>query len=393
MKPLQYGALGLSLLLPAAAFGDFQYQETTQVTGGSLMGMMKFASHFSKQAKQIGEPIVSSVYVQGNRMARVDPQTIEIIDLDKETITNVDLQKHTYTQMTFEQMRQQFEQAVQQAKEQQAKEKAAPPPSQPQNPDNVQVSFKVNVRNTGTTKQVNGVSADESILTMQMIGTDTTNGQQGAFAMTNDMWMAPEIPGYDELRDFDKKFAVKLGQTFSGSNLTASLTAMQPAAAQGMTDMVKEMSKLKGIPVEQIMRMGATTNGEPLPAASEAPLPPSSSGPDLPPAKDVAADSASSAIASKLGGFGIGGFGGFGHKKQAAPPPRTTAPTARNRLQPRPYLWNRRRKCRDFLRQPSIQGSLPFRLDSPRFNRNNFNPSRVFVVGSLPGRGATTLRL
>ncbi len=320
MNRLQFGALGLSLLLPAVALGDFQYQETTQVTGGSLMGMMKFASHFSKQAKDIGAPVVSSVYVQGNRMARFDPQTIQIIDLDTETITNVDMQKHTYTQMTFEQMRQQFDQAVQQAKEQQAKQQAAAPSPQ-QKPDNVQLSFKVNVRNTGSTKQVSGVDANEAILTMQMIGTDTTNGQQGAFAITNDMWMAPEIPGYDELRDFQKRFAEKLGQTFSGSNLTASLTAMQPAAAQGMSDMVKEMSKLKGIPVEQIMRMGATTNGEPLPAASEAPLPPSPSGPEMPSAKDVAQQSASNAIASKLGGFGIGGFGGFGHKKQAQPPP------------------------------------------------------------------------
>jgi hypothetical protein len=327
VKPLQYGALGLSLLLPTAAFGDFQYQETTQITGGSLMGMMKFASHFSKQAKQIGEPIVSSVYVQGNRMARFDPQTIEIIDLDAETITNIDMQKHTYTQMTFEQMRQQFEQAVQQAKEQQAKQQpATPAPASQEKPDNVQVSFKVNVRNTGTSKQVSGVDANEAILTMEMIGTDTTNGQQGAFAITNDMWMAPEIPGYDELREFDKKFAVKMGQAFSGSNLTASLTAMQPAAAQGMSDMVKEMSKLKGIPVEQIMRMGATANGEPLPAASEAPLPPSPSGPDMPSAKDVAQQSTSNAISSKLGSFGIGGFGGFGHKKQApAPPPADDA--------------------------------------------------------------------
>jgi hypothetical protein len=320
MNRLQFGALGLSLLLPTAALGDFQYQETTQVTGGSLMGMMKFASHFSKAAKDLGAPIVSSVYVQGNRMARIDPQTIQIIDLDAETITNVDLQKHTYTQMTFEQMRQQFDQAVQQAKEQQAQQKAAPPPPQQEQPQNVQVSFKVNVRNTGVNKQVNGVGADESILTMEMIGTDTTNGQQGAFAITNDMWMAPEIPGYDELRDFQKRFAIKLGQTFSGSNLSATLTAMQPAAAQGMSDMVKEMSKLKGIPVEQITRMGATANGEPLPAASEAPLPPSPSGPEMPSAQDVAQQSASSAIASKLGGFGIGGFGGFGHKKQAPPP-------------------------------------------------------------------------
>jgi hypothetical protein len=315
--------------LPAAALGDFQYQETTQITGGSMMGMMKFASHFSKQAKDLGAPIVSSVYVQGNRMARFDPQTIEIIDLDAETITNIDLQKHTYTQMTFAQMRQQFDQAVQQAKEQQAKQQpATPAPTPQQNPDNVQVSFKVNVRNTGTTKQVSGVDANEAILTMQMIGTDTTNGQQGAFAITNDMWMAPEIPGYDELREFDQKFAVKLGQTFSGSNVTASLTAMQPAAAQGMSDMVKEMSKLKGIPVQQITRMGATANGEPLPAASEAPLPPSSSGPEMPSANDVAQQSASNAIASKLGGFGIGGFGGFGHKKQAqAPPPADDSST------------------------------------------------------------------
>ena len=320
MNRLQFGALGLSLLLPTAALGDFQYQETTQITGGSLMGMMKFASHFSRQAKDLGAPVVSSVYVQGNRMARIDPQTIQIIDLDKETITNVDLQKHTYTQMTFEQMRQQFDQAVQQAKQQQAKQQPATPTPQ-QTPNNVQVSFKVNVRNTGAAKQVSGVGANESILTMEMIGTDTTNGQQGAFAITNDMWMAPEIPGYDELREFQKKFAAKLGETFSGSNLTASLTAMQPAAAQGMSDMVKEMSKLKGIPVEQIMRMGATANGEPLPAASEAPLPPSPSGPEMPSAKDVAQQSASSAIASKLGSFGIGGFGGFGHKKQAPPPP------------------------------------------------------------------------
>lgn len=320
MKPLQYGALGLSLLLPTAALGDFQYQETTQITGGALIGMMKFAAHFSKEAKDLGAPVVSTVYVQGNRMARFDPQTIQIVDLDAETITNVDLQKHTYTQMTFEQMRQQFEPAVQRAKAEQAKQQATAPQSQ-QTPDNLQVSFKVNVRNTGTTKQVSGVDANEAILTMEMIGTNTTNGQQGAFAITNDMWMAPEITGYDELREFQKKFAAKLGEAFSGSGLSATLTAMQPAAAQGMSDMVKEMSKVNGIPVEQIMRMGATANGEPLPAASEAPLPPSPSGPEMPSAKDVAEQSASSAIASKLSGFGIGGLGGFRHKKQAPPPP------------------------------------------------------------------------
>lgn len=322
MKLYRYGVLGLILLFPLVSRADFQYQETTQITGGSMLDLMKMAGRFSHQAKDLGEPIVSTIYVQGNRMAHVNAQTIEIIDLDKETITNVDLEKHTYTQMTFEQMRQQFEQAMQQAKERQAQQPAAAPAAPQQTPDNVQLQFKVNVRNTGATKQVSGLNASESILTMQMVGTDTTNGQQDAFDITNDMWLAPEIPGYGELRDFYKRMGDKMGDMFSG--MSASMAAMQPAAAQGMSEMVKEVSKLKGIPVQQITRMGATANGEPLPAASEAPLPPASSGPPPPSAGDVAKQSASDAIASKLGGFG---FGGFGHKKQQQPPPDDTAGT------------------------------------------------------------------
>lgn len=314
MKLYRFGILGLILLFPMAALADFQYQETTQITGGSILGLMKMASHFSRQARQAGDPIVSTVYVQGNRMARVNAQTIEIVDLDKETITNIDMNKRTYTQMTFEQMRQMFEQMAQQMKDRQAQQ--TPASSQPQPPSNVDLQFKVNVRNTGANKQLSGLNASESILTLQLEGTDTTNGQKGAFAMTNDMWMTPDVPGYEELREFNRKFAAKMGGMVGG--MSSAMASMQPGMAQGMSRMMTEVSKLKGIPVEQVMRMGATANGEPLPAASEAPLPPSSSGPQMPSAGEVAKQSASSAIASKLGGFG---FGGFGHKKQQAPPP------------------------------------------------------------------------
>jgi hypothetical protein len=321
MKLYQSGILGLSLLLPCAALADFQYQETTQITGGSALSLMKMAGHFSRQARDAGLPIVSTVYVQGNRMARVDAETIEIIDLDKETITHVDLQKHTYTEMTFEQLRQQMEKAVQQAQTKQAEQKPAQTSQQP--PSDVDLKFTVNVRNTSTTKQISGVTANESILTMQMEGTDKTNGQKGAFAMTNDMWLAPEIPGYQELREFNEKAAIKMGSIFSGSGMSSLLPAMQPGMSQGMADMAKEVSKLKGIPIQQIMRMGVTANGAPLPAASEAPLPPESSDPQMPSAGDVAQNSAASALTSRLGA--LGGFGGFGHKKKQVPPPDDAA--------------------------------------------------------------------
>jgi hypothetical protein len=69
----------------APAHADFTYQETTQITGGSVMSMMKLAGTFSKQARQAGEPIVSTVMIQGNRMMSVNKDRTEIIDLDAGT--------------------------------------------------------------------------------------------------------------------------------------------------------------------------------------------------------------------------------------------------------------------------------------------------------------------
>jgi hypothetical protein len=109
-----------------------------------------------------------------------------------------------------------------------------------------------------------------------------------------------------------------MGTVFS-SAINPAMLAQYQGASKGMADMAEEMSKLKGTPVLQVMRMGMTTDGQPLPAASEAPLPPPPAGPVMPTAGEVAQQSASSAIASKLGGFG--GLGGFGHKKKADPPP------------------------------------------------------------------------
>jgi hypothetical protein len=306
---------------PELAQADFTYTETTQMTGGSALAMMKMAGTFSRQARQSGEPIVSTIALKGNRMARINPYTAEIVDLDAETITTIDMMKHQYTVMTFEQLRQQVEAGMQKAKEQQEKSAQAPP----QQPPNTEIKFQVHVRDTGATKDVAGLNAGESILTMAMDAKDQTSGQTGSLAITNDMWLVPEIPGYEEVREFYRRYAVKMGSVFSGT-ISPAMVAQYRGAGQGMSEMVKEMSKLKGTPVLQVMRMGMTTDGKPLPAASESPLPPPPATPAMPSAGDVAQQSASSAIASKLGGLGaLGGFGGFGHKKQAAPPPADTA--------------------------------------------------------------------
>lgn len=315
-------AAGLCLLTPSYVFADFQYDETTKITGGAVVNMMKLAGTFSKEARQANAPQTSTVLVKGNRMAHIDPSSTEITDLDKETVTRIDHVKKTYTVTTFEQMKQAMERAREKASQQQ------PQQAQPAATD-AEMKFKVNVRNTGATRDVAGLTATEAILQMTMEATDKKSGQTGNLAMTNDMWMAPEIPGYGEVRDFEKRMAIKMGMMMRGS-VNPAMLAAQPGMLKGTAEMAKEMSKLKGVPVMQIMRIGSSANGAPLPAASEAPLP-ASNGPAMPSAGDVAGQVAANAAdaatttaadraASKIGLGGVasslGGFGGFGKKKK-----------------------------------------------------------------------------
>ncbi len=305
------------------ARADFTYTESTQVTGGSLVSMMKMAGAFSKSARQFGQPVESTVIVKGNRMTRIEADYTEIIDLDKETISRIDNIKHRYTVVTFEQMKQQMEEAIARAKAQQAKE---PAPQQPQLPPGTEVKFTVKVRNTDATKDVAGLNAKEAIMVMSMDATQTSDrapAQTATLGFTNDIWLVPEIPGYKEVRDFYMRMAEKMGSIFgagSGSgDMTAMIGQLPPGAMQGIADMGKEMSKIKGVPVLTVMRMGTTVNGAPLPAASEAPLP-ASNTPPPPTAGDMAKQGATSAITSSLhlGAFGLG-------KKKAANPPSPVA--------------------------------------------------------------------
>ncbi len=284
---------------------DFSYQQTTQVTGGSMLQMMKMAGAFSSQARKMGEPLSTTVYLQSNRKATVSQDSIELIDLDKEAVTHVDLLKHTYYTLTFAEMRARMEAA--RAKAAKAEKKQAPAPDT-SNPNNVQASFDVKVRNTGAHRAMSGLDTSESILTMTMTATatdkDTKTQQSGAIGITNDMWMTPEIPGYAQLRDFDRRYAEKMALAMgigSGQDLSGLLMT-HPGATEAMGKMAVEMQKLHGVPVMQIMRMGPTADGKPIPAASEAPLPPPTPAPS-------GGDMAKQAFVNSLP------FG-FGHKKK-----------------------------------------------------------------------------
>ncbi|MDQ2839559.1 MAG: hypothetical protein M3Y72_00650 [Acidobacteriota bacterium] len=107
-----------AVLFQPLAKADVSYQETTQITGGSMVGLLKMAGTFSSQARQAAAPTTTNVAIHGNRMVRSNPHTTEIIDLDQRNMTFIDHDKHTYSVVTFEQMRQAMANAAAKAKQQ-----------------------------------------------------------------------------------------------------------------------------------------------------------------------------------------------------------------------------------------------------------------------------------
>src|SRR5207249_1492315 len=56
---------GITAVAASTMLADFSYQETTKITGGALVSAMKVVGVFSKQARQLGEPMQSTVSIKG----------------------------------------------------------------------------------------------------------------------------------------------------------------------------------------------------------------------------------------------------------------------------------------------------------------------------------------
>jgi hypothetical protein len=351
MDTRKFTAVGAVLLANLStarvAFADASYQSTTQITGGALVDTVKSVSFLGKSMSNMLAPTSTITMVHGNQKAVVSKDSTEIIDLDKETITRIDNIKKTYTVTTFAQMRQAMADLPKQMDQAEAKMQQA----QAQQPKtDLKMTFDANVKNTGVTKEVNGLMAQEQLITVTMKMTDpsapTTDGPNSiSYVITTDAWIAPDPPVIKEIQDFDIRMGKKM---MEGVDMKAFAEQMQgnsnagmammlggkPGASDAMAQMGKEMAKLKGTRVLEVTSMGGMGTGIPAPTtAAGAPPPPPPSGGSV--VGDVATNTASqtaSGESSKLGVFGSAltnsTFGAFRKKKAAAAPAPTPAPVA-----------------------------------------------------------------
>ncbi len=291
--------LYLAMLIAAAipARGDFKYSESSQMTGGAMAGMVKFMGAFSKQARQATAPTENVTYIKGNRLRKdLGTTSTEIIDLQGRRLITIDHQKRTYSVTMFEQMKQ----AMEAARAKMQSQKASQPQGQ-QPPPNLQVKPKIEVTPTGKTATLLSLPTNEVLmnLDMEMQSTDPrSQGQSATMWVKSDAWVTPKIPGYEEVTAFHQKMAKELDW------MPGEILGGNPQVSQGMSELQKNASALKGFPLLQYVSMGMAASGQAAGAQPE---------------QQQTQQSQSSTPSSPEGAIvkGLGGmFGGFGHKKK-----------------------------------------------------------------------------
>ena len=283
-----------ALQLPA----DFTYRETTTITGGAMLSMMKVVGVFSKQAR---EPVQSTVSVKGDRMVHRTQQQATVIDLAAQTVTTIDMQRKTYTVMTFEEYRRKMEQMSQ--KMQKSQDQGG------------KMEFKVSATEPGNTKEIAGYRTRELVLRMEMQATDQKSGQQGSMVISSDIWLAPSVAGYQEVRAFYTRMGEKLAFNPGGGMFASS-----PEASKNMGELYKEIGKLDGIPVLQTISMGVPGQ----PGSGDASAQAGSGGQQQ--QQQQQQQAARPSLGGALGGA-LGGKFGLGRKKQQDDQSSTAQPS------------------------------------------------------------------
>jgi hypothetical protein len=206
--------IAASLACTWGARADFSYTTTRKMTGGAMASLAA------------GNNLNSKTYFKGQKMRTDNGDTGMILDFEAQTITTVNNKQKTFTVRKF-----------------------ADISSAARSND---VTAKIDVKETGQKKTINGFNASELIMTMEMGG--PANSPMGKMQMEMDMWLSPDVPGVGEMRGFYQRNASRFPWTALGGG--------NQGMQAGMVELQRKMAEMNGVPVLQVMKMKAAGGGD-----------------------------------------------------------------------------------------------------------------------------------
>lgn len=199
------GMLVLTLVAAGAARADFSYTNARKGSQGQTAAM--------------GGPQTSRQYYKGQKMRMESGDTATVVDFDAQTVTTIYNAQKSYLVTNFSDL----------------------PNGAPRG-----VDAKIDLKETGQKKTINGFSASQSILTMEMEGAGGPPGMKMQIEM--ELWVTPDVPGAQEVKAFYAKNAAWFPWA-------AMVGGGNPAMQKSMAGLQRKMASLGGVAVQQIIRM------------------------------------------------------------------------------------------------------------------------------------------
>lgn len=244
---------------------DVVYDSKTQLTGGSLYPAVLAVEPPGRGAKK---PLIATHAIKGNRMATITKERMTIVNLDQGTIFEIDLIKKTYRQMSFEQMKEILDRAMQEGVARVNKGTGT-------NTDATEeAAFQVSSKFTDRTKTLEALSAEEWMATAKLQG----SGQPAATSAASDSAANPQaanpqtvtnifvdswiltVPGFDEAQDFFRRLGERLSYSYALGLF--EIGSVQPELLPGFEELGKLLTQGEGMPVESTIRMGGPESGD-----------------------------------------------------------------------------------------------------------------------------------
>jgi hypothetical protein len=203
--------VALTLAAGLTASADFSYTNTMKTTGGSMAAMAGTAADRT-----------SKYYFKGQKIMTTTGDTAVTIDFGAQTVTTVNNAQKTYTVKKFSDLGAAI---------------------------GANTDVTVDVKDTGQTKVINGLKATEAIVSMNMDMEMGRGAPAMKMQMEMDLWISSEVPGSSEVRAFYEKNMANFPWTaMAGGTGNASVQ-------KAMSQIQQAMAKLKGMPVEMVIRI------------------------------------------------------------------------------------------------------------------------------------------
>lgn len=217
---------------PLLAEGSVE-QKTKVQFGGFIGGI---ANVFGGKATRDG--VTSTTSIKGDRRLTGDARAGELVDLSEEKIYRLDYRRKTYTVVTFDELREQYEEAKKEAAEQQKERE-----NDEKKNEGPEYEVDFDIDETGKKEKISGYDTRQVLVTVTVREKGKKLEQSGGAVLTADMWLGPKLGQMREINAFNQKYFKQLyGDATAEMQQMAVLMATTPTFGKAM----KEFSKKRG---------------------------------------------------------------------------------------------------------------------------------------------------